>query len=571
MKHLIKSQQIFVCCLLFIAFACNRSKDEFIKESITNNRSLEKFPIEVTLTNDEATTVVTNGKINIVDVFTPPKAPPKPGTWQPKSVYHLFPEQANLELLWQGEPFVHPRGIMLDPDSTTLWISDPGDAERDPVNKPARIIRVPIVNGKPTQPTIFFSKPGFLWSAKWAFPTIINGQKVLIVADQGEATSEYTFTGRGAKVFILPVQPDNSAGTPLVLWEGRPFACPTGVAFVNNIIYITDPCAGPLREDPINSGYTFPTSSVFAMRPIVGSMPSTLFSGEPFTSLIGICALDNDSLIFNDTDSGRPDGGETGRSGFSPPRSADRWIVKILEPNAPVLSEPTRSLFTEQGDIKINFKTIQNAINSGLIDPSDSLVIKGRAGTRIITANGPIDSISYQINKMESATVGSLPYKFARLTIASDVMADSISFTVRIKPNANLLRIQSTFFTDCFCSMEKDPNRGNLFADNKHGGSGRVRARSPQARIANNISNSNSNNLIRYTLDNKLGHGSVWVYPEAGGTPKALYIGPPLSRPLGGQLSPDENTLWFTDQGTGSLYALPFPTLEQFNRLYGLK
>jgi hypothetical protein len=488
-------------------------------------------------------------------IFTKPRGVPTVGLWRPDPKYHELSPKPKLELIWQGQPLVHPRGLMLDPDNSVLWISDPGEPEQDPINKPCRIIRVPIENEGLGTPIIFFERPGFLMSAKWAIPVIIQGQKHIIVADQGESTSEYTFTGKGAKVFMLPILINGSAGEPKILWEGSPFACPTGIIAIGSYLYITDPCAGPRVQDPSNIGYSFPTSSVFALQINGNQHPITLLSGPPFTSLIGICPLIPGELIFNDTDSGRPDG-QGGRVGFSPPRSADRWIVKILDSVRPALSAPERTVFTEQGDIKLSFNGVPEAINLGLLEPNAMIGVRGIKGTRLVSANGPVDSISIPVNTLSGASNSSI--RIANLTVASNVMNDDISVEVRI-PKIRCL-LPRAFMLD----LSKDPNRGNLLADNKHGG---AKPTGPQA--ARTLQTKNDVVFDRFTLDNAPGHGSVWIYPDGGGTPIAIAIGSPLGRPLAGQLSPDQKTLWFTDQQNAALYSIPFPTRETFKKLYG--
>lgn len=488
---------------------------------------------------------------NSGSVVTPPTGPYTAGQWRPNARYHQIPVMTKPEVLWQGPPLVHPRGLMTDPDNSTVWVSDPGDS-RSAVTQPSRIIRFPIINNRPSTPEIFFERKGYLISAKWAVPIELNGKKLLVIADQGEERADGSYTGKGAKVFTIPVLPDHTAGEPTLLWEGLPFVCPTGVVLVDGFLYITDPCAGPWKVDPENPSYSFPTSSIFAMATEGNKKPVELLSGSPFVSLIGICPLVPGELIFNDTDSGKRFGKTLARAGFGPQATADRWIVKILDPRKPTLSVPQRTPFTEQGDLRVNFGGIDEALLSGMLKLTDRIMIYASNGTRIITADGPVDSLAIVVS---SLNVLDTKTRSIDLVVASDVMADDISLDVDI-PGLPTLDTQPLAFNS---SLAKDENRGRVLMDNKHGG-----ARSRQSKISGTV-------YDRFTLDNGPGHGSVWIYPDAGGTPKALAAGSPLSRPLAGQLSLNQQEMWLTDQDNAALYVLPFPSGDMFDNLYGVQ
>ena len=202
-------------------------------------------------------------------------------------------------LLWQGEPLVSPRGLNLFGE--LLFVTDPGD-RANPDTKPARIVRFRLVQGIPRDPEILFLRPGFLYSAKWSVPTLLDGELNLIVADQGKELPDGTFTGEGAKIFLLPIGPGGEAGEPEVLWEGLPFGCPTGLARVDDFIFISDPCAGPLITRPELPDHPYPSSAIFALRLDGGESPRQIQAGQPFSSLIGVCPAVPGELIFTDTD-----------------------------------------------------------------------------------------------------------------------------------------------------------------------------------------------------------------------------------------------------------------------------
>lgn len=495
-------------------------------------------------------------------------------------------------LLWQGEPLVHPRGIMLDPDGNALWVSDPGEPERDPVNKPARIVRFPLSNGVIGQPEVFFVRPGFLFGAKWAVPARVGGTKQIIVADQGEATSEYTFTGRGAKVLTIPVLADGSAGTPTVLWEGPPFFCPTGVVLIGEFLYVTDPCAGPTRT---RAGVSFPSSAIFAV-PVTGGLPRLLASGEPFTSLIGICPLVPGEIIVNDTDSGRLDPTATGgRNGFAPPAGAERWILKITDPTTPTLGPPVRTTFTEETPVRLEFKSSDPEYRLGIEAPQALITITTNGGTLIVLpAGGTTDRLEVEAGALIDGT--QLPLVLAssvngeelsvRATVtaqtASSVRAAS-SATRELQARGRVSVLQdggcecplhdqggsgsSTDATAWDCDCSKDPDRPPRFSDNKHGGARR------RADLALESTQSSGSGWVydRFTLDNAAGKGAVYIYPDGGGTPVSLWSGAPLVRPLAGQLNEAGTLMWITDQATGSLYSLPFPSPQVFDDLFGVQ
>ncbi|PSL28142.1 SMP-30/gluconolactonase/LRE family protein [Chitinophaga ginsengisoli] len=501
-------------------------------------------------------------------IFTAASGPRMPGTWRPNPSYHELRPKPKLTLLWRGLPFIHPRGILLDPDNDALWIADPGESEVNPMNKQARIIRVPLSGGLPGKPKLFYSKPGFLYSAEWVFPTKIGGQKVLVVTDQGKANSAGTFTGEGAKVFILPVLPDGSAGEPVVLWEQKPFKCPTGVAVVGDYIYITDPCAGPVRQDPMNPGYSFPTSAIFAIplaaeniKMVAKAQPILLRQGAPFTSLSGICSVIPGELTISDTDSGVPDNGEPRKPGFSPPRTSDQWILKILDPKKPLLSEPVRTTFTERGDVTLTIDGLSDGINLGYIKSDDNVRVYGDNGTKIITDDGPTDVATFPVASFSNVYRPGYPSK--KEVKLEDIIIDPGPGT-RVEPP----RFHCVLLPPYFFSLPKDIDRGMMLADNNYGG---ARERGLSSAVSGRTAGTGNRIYDRFTLDNAKGHGSVWIYPDGGGSPVAIAIGAPLLRPFAGQLSPNQEQLWFTDQENGSLYSVPFPSPAVFDSLYGVK
>ena len=146
---------------------------------------------------------------------------------------------AHLAEVWSGPPLRDPRGITRL--GNALYVTDPGlptDSPRRP-----RIIKFPLVNGQPGAPVVFFERPGFLLSAKFSSPAsgYNGGGDALVVADQGEELPNGTFTGRGAKILLLPILPDGQAGEPQVIREGAPYFCPSGILVVERLIYVSLP------------------------------------------------------------------------------------------------------------------------------------------------------------------------------------------------------------------------------------------------------------------------------------------------------------------------------------------
>jgi hypothetical protein len=468
---------------------------------------------------------------------------PKAG-WRPDDE----PNRASLvkpTLLWQGEPLVHPRGIMLDPSGKWLWVSDPGTSDSEPGKSPARIIRFPVTEGSQLgKPELFFQRPGFLWSAKWAIPVTIDGGKHLLVADQGEPKSEYEFSGKGAKVFVIPIGPDDKPGEPRVLWEGPPFVCPTGITLIGRYAIITDPCAGPMLPRKDRPDATFRRSAIFALSIEGGKPPILLQQGEPFTSLIGICPLVPGELIINDTDSGRLDPQKSaGRPGFAPQASADRWVFKIEPGDPPRLSPPVRTRFTEEGDL-----TLQLSRGSS---KARRVLVRAVEGTSLVVP---------QQGEVRERDVTALVARGGRATVrvASNVMEETLCLDVIIDGR------------DHPVCVPKDPTRRIRFFDNKHGGSRERPPIKPPTTVITAIETGKGPWVYdRFTLDNNRNHGAVYVYPDGGGTPRAIAAGPPLSRPIAGQLTAKGDELWFVDQATACLYVLPFPSPEQFDEWFG--
>jgi hypothetical protein len=454
------------------------------------------------------------------------------------------------KVLWKGEPLVHPRGIMLDEEKNLLYITDPGEPYRDPVNKPARIVTFSVNGGQLGTPKVFFSKPGFMIGAKWGALATINGQKQILVADQGKSLDDYRFTGEDAKVFTIPILEDGTAGTPKILWAGKPFVCPTGIAYVPDFIYITDPCSGPRRTRPEMPSVSFPSSSIFALDPRGKAAPITLKSGAPFTSLIGICILTPGEIIVNDTDSGRLEPkGTGGRPGFAPPAGADRWILKILDPRKPELSSPVRTRFTEEGPLTLE---ISPSIETRLAKVGGSIRISTRGITRIAPL-APRDSRGQLQSTIPDSRSLVLNARSVRESsrIALNVASDMTENTVT-------LDISGSGFKPFSVSVPKSATQNLRLLDNKHGG----------AKTTGFGGGGASGTWMRYTTDNAPGHGAVLVYRDDGGPVAVLAQGAPLERPISAQLSADGETLWIVDQQSASILSVPFPPAEMFSRLF---
>jgi hypothetical protein len=436
---------------------------------------------------------------------------------------------------------------MLDAETHTLYVSDPGEPYSDPVHFPARIVAYPVAADNTLgNPRIFFSRPGYLYSAKWGIPAKIAGRLQIVVADQGEPKNEYEFSGKGAKVFLVPVLADGTAGEPQILWSGLPFVCPTGIAVIGRYIYITDPCAGPMRARPDRPDWRFVSSAIFALPVTGGVRPKTLLSGAPFTSLIGICPLTPGEFIVNDTDSGRLDPTDSGgRPGFAPPAGADRWIIKIADAAKPRLARPLRTHWTEEGPI-----TVSLANKSLAMDLATARVeFAPRGRDRIVpfpatdrsnpraAPPGPTRRLVVPLASMRA------PGGQYTINVASDVMEGSISLDYTISDGKR--RATGTL------TIEKSRSDFIIPLDNKHGGA----KKEPSGFGGGGASGT----WLRFTTDNAPGHGAVYIYQDDGGPLVALTQGAPLVRPISAQLTEDGRSLWLLDQANGSLFSIPFP------------
>ncbi|HEX5761140.1 MAG TPA: hypothetical protein VF121_18290 [Thermoanaerobaculia bacterium] len=452
--------------------------------------------------------------------------------------------------LWQGEPLVAPRGV--NRLGRWLFVTDPGD-RRDPVAKPARIVRFRLVGGVPVNPVVFFSRPGFLHSAKWAVPVEIGGSPHLVVADQGEELADGTFTGVGGKVFVLPVLAGGIAGKPRVLWEGSPMVCPTGVARVGEYLYVSDPCAGPRRTRSGVPDHPYVSSALFALRVSGGEKPLLVHHGWPFTSLIGVCGAIPGELSVIDTDSGRLDrSGAGGRPDFAPPAASDHWVLEILDPAAPALGPPVRTPFTEDGPVTLRFVNLPPDVVITLDSGPDNVILDPFAG------GAPAEVIHVTADQLG-------PDATLTFTTRSDVLSTYICIEVSLTPRS--VPLEPSNVRPRRVDLRKDPRQPSQLVDNKW----RVAKPRPAVAAATAGGGAAASVDTVYdvnTLDSAPGHAAVWIFPHTGGTPVAIAKGAPLVRPLASQFNAAADTLWITDQATGSLYAIPFPGPKIFDALF---
>lgn len=347
-------------------------------------------------------------------------------------------------MIHQGLPLVKPRGVIINDAEDTLWVGDPGSA-----SEPSRIVSFPIVAGTPGTPSIFFSDSSIMVRAKWVHPTQLNGGEVLLVADQGELDLDGHFTGVGAKVLIIPVNPNGSAGTPDVIWEGFPFVCPTGIVRVGDYALITDPCAGDPITHPEDPGVVFPGSVFFAVKFDGTEPPTTIHEGAPFTSMIGACLAVPGTVLVNDTDAGRIDPTGTGsRPGFSPPAGAEKFIFDILDAGSdpPTLGNLRRQPIFEEGPLKFQISgvTPESWMNIKLLDSSVFVDReKNIAPTKKVLFSGSDLTMRGEIE----------------FNVASSTTLSSLIVRVTIE-NA---------FSETF-EIPKDPEQSTMFVDNKHAG-----------------------------------------------------------------------------------------------------
>lgn len=483
--------------------------------------------------------------------------------WQ--RVDRVVPNAPKPEVIWSGEPLVHPRGIMLDPVNEVLYVTDPGEPDQHPQGKPARIVTFDVMHGIPASPEIFYSDPEFMISAKWGFPMTIDGRTQVLVADQGESDGGYSFTGKGAKVFTIPVLEDGTAGEPRIIWEGSPFVCPTGIAAIEDLIYITDPCAGPIRTIPERPDQPFPSSAIFGLRLDGTEPPIVLKSGAPFTSLIGICILTPGEIIVNDTDSGPFDPTATGgRPSFAPPGGADRWVLQILDEEQPALSDPVRTPFLEEGPITLEFSAeaiVESVARGGTIR------IEARGDSRLMPLRP--DTIE-RVERVERADVLGLKYPVTVAEVNPERLAElnperrtgGVRLTVNVASNVHdrEIALNVIFPGGDQIAISQVKQHAPVFGlfDNKHGG----------AEGGGFGGGGAGGTFLRFSTDNTPGHGSIIVYRDEGGSFAILAQGAPLERPVSAQLNADGNVLWIVDQANGTMFSLAFPSPETFFELF---
>lgn len=443
------------------------------------------------------------------------------------------------ERIWSGPPLIAPRGADLFGD--LLFVTDPGD-RRDPDGKPARIVKFRIDQGRPTNPSIFFQRKGFLLSAKWSKPTRLNGRDFLLVADQGRELPDGTFTGEGAKLFLLPILSNGTAGEPKVIWSGPPFACPTAVAHIGTYVYVTDPCAGDLMARPEAPHHVFRGSRLFAVHIDGRTPPRVMLENQPFTSMIGLCPAIPGQLIITDTDSGRLDPTETGgRLQFAPPAGADRWLVDILDVDTPRLSAPVRENITERGGIVLTLANVPADArieifgeNHQLLNPLAHSCAPGQ-----LLAFSAAQLLTIQTPPSGGASPALLS---GRVRLTAVVPATLTTLRTRVR----VARMSGPGTTWLF-SIPRDPGRPPIFSDNKHGGATR------EARL--------------FTTDSAPGRAAIWIYPYGGGTPVSIWKGAPLVRPVSAHLSGDESLLYIADQ-SGQLFIQRFVPAAAYDALF---
>jgi Ca2+-binding RTX toxin-like protein len=452
------------------------------------------------------------------------------------------------EVLWTGEPLVAPRGITQRHDA--LYVTDPA---RPRAGQDPRIVRFPLVGDTVGIPTIFFQRRDYLLSAKWSIPVERTdlGLDGFVIADQGEELPDGTFTGRGAKVFFLPVLPNGNAGEPQTFWEGPPFVCPTGIVVVGDFIYVTDPCAGPTRT---RQGQPFPGSAFFIMQLAPGP-PTLAWVGAPFASMIGVCAgggtLGPSGLItltVHDTDSGRIDPTETGgRPGFAPPAEAELWVFDIQNTSTAELSRPHRIELTERGTVALRFDDIPE---DGAIEVITDGAKLENGGTlqRFVAARIAQDgTLRFELN----SPTRDKRVRFGVTVVDGDALANA----------GDRVDVENIAGEARSVVLPKDNTQSTQFVNNKHGG--RIKDFAAVAGRAEA-----EQDFFRISLDSERGHSAIWVFPETGGaTPVALAQGFPLVRPLGAQIKADQTAAWIADQ-SGSLLFLRLPDIATLRALF---
>lgn len=454
---------------------------------------------------------------------------------------------ASVKVVWSGGPFTTPRGIVRA--GNALYVADPGRSAKPGVAgifSPARIIRFPLIGNRVGEPEIFFEDESFLINAKWIAHPHGSRQDILYVADQGEELPGFINTGKGAKVFRLPILPNGRAGKPFVLHEGAPFVCPTGITVIPPYVFVADSCAGGMRNRVEMPGRFFPSSIIYAV-PINGGKPIRVWEGSPLTTAIGLCdwhgygANRRIYLVVNDLNSGRLNWKRKDFPSLSPEAGAEIWLIPILSLSPLKAGPPEKLPITEEGTVQIRLPAIP---------PGGRVVVGTRNGTRFPNGGTKVTLAPYSVG----------PDGVLTLTVVSPADQDSVDVEVSVFAQSGDLLVQAQF------QVQKDPDQDVMFGHNKHGGlitPPLEEPPTPQPR-----GSPSSSTPLHFTVDEgyEAGMGTIWIY-QPGATPVVLARGDPMRRPLAGEVSVDGTVLWVTDQA-GALLELAVPKDTVVRRLF---
>ncbi len=451
-------------------------------------------------------------------------------------------DDPRVKILYSGFPLTTPRGI--EEIGGALYVADAGRSAKPGVSgvfAPARILRFPLSGNQVGRPEVFFEDEKFLINAKWIAHGQGNTQDSLYIADQGEELPGFINTGKGAKIFRLPILPNGKAGKPVVLYEGSPLVCPTGIAVIASTVFFTDSCAGPMRNRVELPTRFFPSTIIYAL-PLAGGKLTKAWEGAPFTTAIGLCHWSENGktyLIVNDLNSGRINWKRKDFPSLSPEAGAEIWRVPILGLNPVRVGAPERIPITEDGAVSIRIPELPSGAQ---------IIVQPKNGTRF-----PNGSQMKIFTSRDVGSDGTLSITFASL--AHEYYVD-LAVTVR-GANGDIIS-QAEF------QLEKDPDQDVMFGHNKHGG---LITPGPAAPVEPPTPGSTSSGFY-FTIDEgyEPGMGTVWLY-RPGMTPMVLARGGILKRPLAGELSGDKSVLWVTDQ-IGALVEVSFPPRQMLERMF---
>ena len=428
-----------------------------------------------------------------------------------------------------GYPLIQTKGMAIG--GGYLYISDTGkDGTHD---EAAKIWRL---DPKTGNLDLFYSGD-VLVNSKWLYYLSLQNYRsaMLVVADYGvEPAPRSPGTGEGAKVFVLPIKDDGTAGEPRILHEGPPFRSPEGVTVIGDTVIVADWAAGETGSRPEAPDVKFLRGAMFRL-PLAGGFPVKIFPEQKWVTLIGTCVyFDRGKMYLRmiDLDSGRIDRSDLA---YLPQSGTPEFFQAEIKSTAPlVLGELERTILTEDGPVDINIPKLKQG---------EHVVIRTGRGARFDD-----DSVEKTISRKEFDLNGNVTF-----IVRTDMSVTSIPLAGEVRDEQG--NVSSTFEL----TIPKDLTVAAIVMDNKHAG----------AMVAPELEKFEP--LLHATADGTT--RSVVLFSPAGGTPATLWRGSPLKQPMGIQLSENQRSIYVTDQaggpnGHGAVWEIKLPSVAEKRLLF---